>query len=158
MHPGSPLLSVLYVFAAALVSATVLARLKQPNIIGYLIGGMLIGPFGLRLVPYENVELLAEIGIGLLMFTIGVELSVAQLLRVRNVAVFGGSLIVFILTLLCLALSGLFKWSCARRFPRRAAECLRFGFGIVLLSASFRTASPDYKFLRALQRSSAGLT
>ncbi|MGZ3655667.1 MAG: cation:proton antiporter, partial [Bdellovibrionota bacterium] len=111
MHPGSPLLSILYVFAAALVSATVLARLRQPNIIGYLIGGMLIGPFGLRLVPYENVELLAEIGIGLLMFTIGVELSVAQLIRVRNVAVFGGSLIIFVLTLLCLVLSGLFKWS-----------------------------------------------
>src|SRR5580693_9149883 len=111
MHPGSPLLSVLYVFAAALVSGTVLTRLRQPNIIGYLIGGMLIGPFGLRLVPYENVELLAEIGIGLLMFTIGVELSVAQLIRVRNVAVFGGSLIVAVLTGLCLVLSGIFHWS-----------------------------------------------
>ncbi len=113
MHQGSPLLSILYVFAAALVSATVLARLRQPNIIGYLIGGMLIGPSGLRLVPYENVELLAEIGIGLLMFTIGVELSIAQLLRVKNVAVFGGTLIVIATTLFCLALSGVFKWSYA---------------------------------------------
>jgi CPA2 family monovalent cation:H+ antiporter-2 len=111
MHTGSPLLSILYVFAAALISATVLARLRQPNIIGYLIGGMLIGPFGLQLVPYENVELLAEVGIGLLMFTIGVELSVSQLIRVRNVAVFGGSLIVVILTIFCLLLSGVFKWS-----------------------------------------------
>jgi len=111
MHQGSPLLSILYVFAAALASATLLARLKQPNIIGYLIGGMLIGPSGLKLVPYENVELLAEIGIGLLMFTIGVELSVSQLLRVKNIAFFGGSGIVAITTLLCLALSGLFKWS-----------------------------------------------
>lgn len=111
MHTGSPLLSVLYVFAAALVSATILARLKQPNIIGYLIGGLIIGPFGLHLVPYENVELLAEIGIGLVMFTIGVELSVAQLLRVKNVAIFGGTLIVAILTVLCLALAGLFHWT-----------------------------------------------
>src|SRR5688572_23463400 len=102
MHQGSPLLSILYVFAAALVSATVLARFKQPNIIGYILGGMLIGPSGLKLVPYENVELLAEIGIGLLMFTIGVELSVAQLLRVRNVAIFGGSLAVISTTALCL--------------------------------------------------------
>ena len=111
MHPGSPLLSILYVFAAALVSATLLARLKQPNIIGYLLGGMLIGPSGLKLVPYENVELLAEIGIGLLMFTIGVELSVAQLLRVRNVAIFGGSLAVATTTAICLALAGVFHWS-----------------------------------------------
>lgn len=113
MHTGSPLLSILYVFAAALVSATVLARLRQPNIIGYLIGGLLIGPHGLKLVPYENVELLAEIGIGLLMFTIGVELSVSQLLRVRNVAVFGGSLIVLATTVICLLLAGLFQWSYA---------------------------------------------
>lgn len=111
MHQGSPLLSILYVFAAALASATLLTRLKQPNIIGYLIGGMLIGPSGLKLVPYENVELLAEIGIGLLMFTIGVELSVSQLLRVRNVAIFGGTGIVAAITLLCLALAGVFKWS-----------------------------------------------
>ncbi|HEY8280573.1 MAG TPA: cation:proton antiporter [Bdellovibrionota bacterium] len=110
MHQGSPLLSILYVFAAALVSASVLARIRQPNIIGYLIGGMLIGPFGLKLVPYENVELLAEIGIGLLMFTIGVELSLAQLMRVRNVAMFGGALIIVATTLLCLLLAPAFGW------------------------------------------------
>ncbi len=111
MHQGSPLLSILYVFAAALVSAIVLARLRQPNIIGYLIGGMLIGPHGFKLVPYENVELLAEIGISLLMFTIGVELSIAQLMRVRNVAVFGGTLIMAATTLLCMCLAPVFLWS-----------------------------------------------
>lgn len=110
MHLDSPLVSVLYVFVAGLASAVVLARLKQPTIIGYLIGGMLIGPHGFHLVPYENVELLAEIGIGLLMFTIGAELSISQLMRVRNVAVFGGTLIVVITTLICLGLASLFKW------------------------------------------------
>jgi monovalent cation:H+ antiporter-2, CPA2 family len=126
VHQGSPLLSILYVFAAALASATVLARLRQPNIIGYLIGGMVIGPSGLKLVPYENVELLAEIGIGLLMFTIGVELSVSQLLRVRNIAIFGGSGILGATTLICLALSGIFKWS--------ASEAVVWGLVIGLSS------------------------
>lgn len=111
MHASSPLLSVLYVFAAALTSATILAKLKQPTLIGYLIAGMLIGPHALRLVPYENVELLAEIGIGLLLFTIGVELSIAQLLRVKGVAILGGSLIVAITTGACLAMAALFRWS-----------------------------------------------
>lgn len=111
MHASSPLLSVLYVFAAALVSATILAKLKQPTLIGYLIAGMLIGPHALQLVPYENVELLAEIGIGLLLFTIGVELSIAQLLRVKGVAVIGGSLIVLITTGACLALAPFFRWA-----------------------------------------------
>lgn len=110
MHASSPLLSVLYVFAAALASATVLARLKQPTLIGYLIAGMLIGPHGLHLVPYENVELLAEVGIGLLLFTIGVELSIAQLMRVKSVAVIGGTLIVIATTALCLGLAPLFRW------------------------------------------------
>ncbi len=111
MHSGSPLLSILYVFVAALVSATILVRLRQPNLIGYLLGGMLIGPYGLKLVPYENVELLAEIGIGLLMFTIGVELSISQLLRVKNISILGGSLILITTTLLCFALQPLFHWT-----------------------------------------------
>jgi CPA2 family monovalent cation:H+ antiporter-2 len=111
MPYGSPLISIFFVFAAALVSASILARLRQPNLIGYLIAGMLIGPHGLKLVPYENVELLAEIGIGLLMFTIGVELSIAQLLRVKYIAVLGGCLILAITTVICLLLAPLFHWS-----------------------------------------------
>lgn len=111
MHAGSPLSSVLFVLTAALVSAAVLSRLRQPNIIGYLIGGLLIGPHGLGLVPYANVELLSEIGIGLLMFTIGVELSIPALLRVRSVSVFGGSLIVAVTTAICYFLAPFFRWS-----------------------------------------------
>jgi monovalent cation:H+ antiporter-2, CPA2 family len=111
LYTGSPLLSVLFVLLAALISASVLARLRQPNLIGYLLAGMLIGPHGLKLVPYENVELLAEIGIGLVMFTIGVELSIAQLLRVKNVAVLGGSLILLITISLCRLVAPLFHWS-----------------------------------------------
>lgn len=111
MPHASPLYSIFYVLAGALVSATVLARLRQPAMIGYLLAGMLIGPHGFRLVPYENVELLAELGIGLLMFAIGVELSIAQLLRVKGVAILGGGGIVAALTALCYALAPVFRWS-----------------------------------------------
>ena len=110
-YASSPLISIFFVFAAALVSASILARLRQPNLIGYLLAGMLIGPHCLKLVPYENVELLAEVGIGLLMFTIGVELSIAQLLRVKNIAIIGGTLIVAITTAICLALAPVFNWA-----------------------------------------------
>jgi CPA2 family monovalent cation:H+ antiporter-2 len=113
MAYGSPLISIFFVFAAALLSASILARLRQPNLIGYLLAGMLIGPHGLKLVPYENVELLAEIGIGLLMFTIGVELSIAQLLRVKYISIFGGLLILAITTAICLAMSPVFHWPAA---------------------------------------------
>jgi CPA2 family monovalent cation:H+ antiporter-2 len=111
MHSSSPLISIFFVFAAALISAAILARLRQPNLIGYILAGMLIGPHGLKLVPYENVELLAEIGIGLLMFTIGVELSIAQLLRVKNISIIGGSLITTVVTIICWNLGNVFHWS-----------------------------------------------
>jgi monovalent cation:H+ antiporter-2, CPA2 family len=111
MPHASPLYSIFYVMAAALVSATVLARLRQPAMIGYLLAGMLIGPHGFKLVPYENVELLAELGIGLLMFAIGVELSIAQLLRVKGVAIIGGALIVAATTGLCYVLGPVFRWT-----------------------------------------------
>lgn len=109
MH--SALISIFYVLAAALVSASILARLRQPNLIGYIIAGMLIGPHGFGLVPYENVELLSEIGIGLLMFTIGVELSIPQLLRVKNISIFGGTLMVVATTVLCVGLAKVFHWT-----------------------------------------------
>lgn len=111
MHGDSPLLSILYVFAAALASASVLARFRQPTIIGFLLGGMLIGPHGLKLVPYENVELLAELGIGLLMFTIGVELSISQLMRVKGVAVIGGAMILAFISAVCVLLAPVFHWT-----------------------------------------------
>ncbi len=111
MHSASPLISVFYVLAAALASATLLARLRQPPMIGYLLGGLLIGPHGLGLVPYGNVELLAEIGIGCLMFTIGVELSIPQLMRVKNISIFGGMLILVAIAGICLGLAPLLKWT-----------------------------------------------
>jgi CPA2 family monovalent cation:H+ antiporter-2 len=111
MPHASPLYSIFYVMAGALVSATVLARLRQPAMIGYLLAGMLIGPHGFKLVPYENVELLAELGIGLLMFAIGVELSIAQLLRVKGVAIVGGALIVAATAGICYAIGPVFRWT-----------------------------------------------
>jgi monovalent cation:H+ antiporter-2, CPA2 family len=110
MHSHSALTSLLIVFAAALVVASVLVRLKQPSLVGFLLAGMAIGPYGIALVPYENVELLANVGIALLLFTIGAELSIAQLLRVRNIAIIGGTLIPLLTTLICLGLAPLFRW------------------------------------------------
>lgn len=116
MATGSPLLSVLVVLVAALISATIFVRLKQPNIIGYLIGGLIIGPYGFGLVPYENVELLAEIGIGFLMFTVGLELSIPQLIRVKYVSILGGSLILGIVCLASIGIAPLVGWTSTEAF------------------------------------------
>jgi len=73
-------------FLAALVAAYVLHRLRQPPLIGFLLAGTLLGPHGLRLVgDVGTVETFAEVGIVLLLFTVGLELSLPNLRRLGRV-------------------------------------------------------------------------
>ncbi len=77
----------------AFVAGIVAQRLRQPVIIGYLLAGMLIGPHTLRLIrDPAQVSIIAELGVALLMFAIGVHHSLDEIRRVRYVAVFGGAI------------------------------------------------------------------
>src|ERR1051325_2766088 len=83
-----------YVLIAA-VAGGLLARLvRQPLIVGFVVGGMLIGPFtpGPAVSDLHTFELFAELGVVLLMFSIGIEFSLKDLLRVKWVALIGGPL------------------------------------------------------------------
>lgn len=74
-----------------------LYRLRVPLIVGFLITGILAGPNGLELVTAgEEVHLLAEIGIVLLLFTIGVELSLRDLMKMKRQLFLGGASQVFL--------------------------------------------------------------
>ncbi len=83
-----------YVFVAAMAGGLVARKLRQPLILGYVAGGIVVGPFtpGLRLSDVHELELLAEIGVILLMYSIGIEFSIRDLLRVKWVALIGGPL------------------------------------------------------------------
>jgi CPA2 family monovalent cation:H+ antiporter-2 len=83
-----------YIFGAAVVGGGVARALRQPLIIGYVVGGFLIGPFtpGPTLTEVHQFEVLAELGVILLMYSIGLEFSFEELLQVKWVAVFGGPL------------------------------------------------------------------
>ena len=73
---------ILILLGAALVLGILAEQLRQSAIIGYLLAGMLIGPNVLGLIPTgEDVEVLAELGAALLLFTIGLEFSLRRLLR-----------------------------------------------------------------------------
>ena len=76
-----PLLDELAIVAALAVAVTVLlARFKLPTVAGLLLAGALLGPFGLRLVSSVHaIEVLAEVGVVLLLFSIGLEFSLARL-------------------------------------------------------------------------------
>lgn len=83
-------------------------RLHQPIIIGYLIGGLLVGPYGLRFVSdTAAVGMFAEIGVVLLMFALGVEFSLAELQPVWRVAIFGTLIQVALTVLVMTGVAGL---------------------------------------------------
>jgi CPA2 family monovalent cation:H+ antiporter-2 len=85
---------VLLVFSVFIV--LFLQRLRLPSIIGFLVTGVVIGPNGLSLVSAQHeVEMLAEIGVILLLFVIGMELSIKQLVRIRRMVLWGGFVQVF---------------------------------------------------------------
>ena len=83
-----------YVFVAAVLGGTLAWWLRQPLILGYVVGGILISPFtpGPAVSDVHPFELFAEIGVVLLMFSIGIEFSLRDLLRVKWVSLLGSPL------------------------------------------------------------------
>ncbi|HLO84028.1 MAG TPA: cation:proton antiporter [Nostocaceae cyanobacterium] len=81
------------VLAVAAGGGLLAALLKQPVLLGYLIGGMIIGPAGLGLIKeVVQVETLAQFGVAFLLFALGVEFSFAELKKVKAIALGGGIL------------------------------------------------------------------
>ncbi|NMD05583.1 MAG: potassium transporter KefB, partial [Deltaproteobacteria bacterium] len=71
-------------------------KLKFPSIIGFLITGIIIGPFGLGLLTdTAGIQLMAEIGVALLLFTIGIEVSLSRFLKHLSEFILSGGLQVF---------------------------------------------------------------
>jgi monovalent cation:H+ antiporter-2, CPA2 family len=105
MH--EPLLADLVVLLVVSIAVLYLSYLvKLPPIVGFLVSGVLLGPGGLGLIQeVEQVEQLAEIGVVLLLFTIGLEFSLADLMRMRRAVVLGGSVQILGVTLAVYALA-----------------------------------------------------
>ena len=86
-----PIVNIAIVLAVALVGGMIAHRLRQPVILGYLLVGVAVGPYGFGLVgDLEIIETLATIGVALLMFTVGLEISYSQLRETGKVGIWGG--------------------------------------------------------------------
>ncbi|MFP4471038.1 MAG: cation:proton antiporter, partial [Bacteroidales bacterium] len=84
---------ILIIFSIAIAVVFVCQRLKIPAILGYLLTGVLAGPNGFSLISgVHEVEVLAEIGVILLLFTIGIEFSLKNLVKIKKTLVIGGGL------------------------------------------------------------------
>ncbi|HUW04780.1 MAG TPA: cation:proton antiporter [Williamwhitmania sp.] len=83
---------VALVFGIASLSVFIFHKLKLPAIIGFLVAGILAGPYGFGLAGHgTRMEFLAELGVIFLLFTIGIEFSLKKLIEIRKVALLGGS-------------------------------------------------------------------
>ncbi|OGQ94985.1 MAG: portal protein [Deltaproteobacteria bacterium RIFOXYD12_FULL_57_12] len=82
---------IVIIVIAALIGALIAQRIKQPLILGYILAGIVVGPYtgGITVGDIHEIELLAEIGVALLLFALGLEFSVSELKSVRNIALFG---------------------------------------------------------------------
>ena len=95
------ILDLAIAFGAALGGGVIARLLRQPALLGYLIAGIIIGPYALGLIPNtDNIQILATIGVVLLLFTLGIEFSFRELARIRNVAIFGGVVQIVVTTAL----------------------------------------------------------
>lgn len=93
MHELVLLKDILIILTFAIVVVVLFHRLKLPAIAGFILSGLLVGPEGLGLIDdAHQVEVLAEIGVALLLFGIGAELALSKLRRLWKLAVVGGFL------------------------------------------------------------------
>jgi len=97
---------LLVLLGLALASAWLFSRLRQSPIVGYLVTGLVVGPYGLHLVRgVHEVEVMAELGVILLLFTIGLEFSFSRLLRIKGLMLRCGATQVALTTLLVSAIA-----------------------------------------------------
>jgi CPA2 family monovalent cation:H+ antiporter-2 len=116
-------------FGLALVTVLLFRRLMIPSIIGFLVTGILAGPHALGLIrDTHQVEQMAEIGVVLLLFTIGIEFSLTELMRIRQLVFWGGGTQV-VLTILAVA-------AAAATFGRPLPQGIFYGFLTALSSTA----------------------
>src|SRR4051812_33911650 len=93
METSSFLRDLVILFGIAVLTSYGFRVLRLSTIAGFLVAGALVGPFGLRLISsVEAVERMSELGVMLLLFSIGGEFSAEKLLKMRWLAIAGGSL------------------------------------------------------------------
>jgi monovalent cation:H+ antiporter-2, CPA2 family len=101
------------VFAGALIGGFVFWRLRQPLILGYVLAGLVISPLtpGIRVHDVHTFEMMAEVGVMLLMFSIGIEFSIPELLQVKWVALVGAPIGILLSIGLGVGTGQLLGWS-----------------------------------------------
>jgi monovalent cation:H+ antiporter-2, CPA2 family len=129
MHTPQLFGDLLIILLVSVPVAYLCLRLKLPLLVGFMLSGIVIGPYGLRLVrELQAIEVLAEIGVMLLLFTIGLEFSLRRLREMKTTVFLGGGLQV-VITIGVTALA-------AVSFGREISQAIFFGFLIAMSSTA----------------------
>ncbi|HKO63187.1 MAG TPA: cation:proton antiporter [Pyrinomonadaceae bacterium] len=127
--PPPLLRDLLLLLLASVPIVFIFRRLRLPTIVGFMITGVLIGPHGLALIrDVHAIEVLAEIGVALLLFTIGLEYSLRRILDMKRLVLLGGGLQVLSTTLVVMAMAYL--------LGRPNSQAIFFGFLFALSSTA----------------------
>lgn len=117
------------VLAASIIISLLSHRLRLPAVVGFLLTGILIGPSGLKIIKEtERIDVLAEIGVVMLLFTIGIEFSLERLKQIKKNFLLGGGLQVLMTTAGAVIFLQLFHFS--------VSESIFYGFLISLSSTA----------------------
>jgi CPA2 family monovalent cation:H+ antiporter-2 len=102
-----------YIFLAAVFGGLVAWRLRLPLILGFILGGIVVSPFtpGPHLSDLHTFEVFAEVGVVLLMFSIGVEFSIPDLMGVKWAALVGAPIGIIFMLGIAAAAAKFFGWS-----------------------------------------------
>jgi CPA2 family monovalent cation:H+ antiporter-2 len=112
MHGEFSITNIALVILVALVFGLGMTRLKQPPILGYIIAGLILGPSGLAFVESrDQVSILAEMGVLLLLFVIGIELNLRTFKKVWLVTSLATLLQILICTAVTWSISFFLGWS-----------------------------------------------
>ncbi|MDE2522739.1 MAG: cation:proton antiporter [Methanocorpusculum sp.] len=98
MAVEATMMGLFLLLAATLVVLLISSRIHLPTIIGFFVTGILIGPSCLHLFTYDQVSLVAEFGLILLMFTIGLEISLKNLLAMKRLVLIAGGVQILLTT------------------------------------------------------------
>ncbi|MFN7445035.1 MAG: YbaL family putative K(+) efflux transporter [Curvibacter sp.] len=133
-HDVSLIATIAAAFGLAMVFGLLATQLRMPPLVGYLFAGILIGPFTPGFVADVGLAgQLAEIGVMLLMFGVGLHFSLNDLMAVRRIAVTGAVVQIAVATLLGLAVAVLWGWSLGGALV--FGLCLSVASTVVLLRA-----------------------
>ena len=111
MHDEYGITNIALVILVALVFGLGMTRLKQPPILGYIIAGLILGPSGIACVENrDQVSILAEMGVLLLLFVIGIELNLRTFKKVWLVTSLATILQIFICTVVTYTISYFIGW------------------------------------------------